>query len=67
MFQGLSPESQGKNLALTVLCVPYSLDKGYPSCLLAACLPAPSVFVALRPKGLNHALPDAPPCLCRMM
>ena len=25
-FQGLSPESQGQNLALTVLFVPYSLD-----------------------------------------
>jgi len=27
-FQGLLPESQGHNLALTVLCVPYSLDSG---------------------------------------
>ena len=25
-FQGLLPQSQGQNLALTVLCVPYSLD-----------------------------------------
>ena len=24
--QGLSPESQGQNVASTVLCVPYSLD-----------------------------------------
>ena len=28
MFQGLSPESQGQNLALTALCVPHSLDSG---------------------------------------
>ena len=27
-FEGLLPESQGQNLALTVLCVPYSLDSG---------------------------------------
>ena len=27
-FQGLSPESQGQNLALTVVYVPYSLDSG---------------------------------------
>ena len=27
-IQGLSPESQGQNLALTVLHVPYSLDSG---------------------------------------
>ena len=28
IFQGLQPESQGKSLALTVLCVPHSLDSG---------------------------------------
>ena len=27
-FEGLSPERQGQNLALTVLCVPCSLDGG---------------------------------------
>jgi len=27
-FQRFYPESQGQNLALTVLCVPYSLDSG---------------------------------------
>jgi len=27
-FQGLLPGSQGRNLALTVLCVPHSLDSG---------------------------------------
>ena len=28
-FQGLLLSSQGKYLALAVLCVPYSLDKGF--------------------------------------
>ena len=28
MFQGLFPASQGRNLALTVSCVPYSLGSG---------------------------------------
>jgi len=28
LFQGLLPESQGQNVALTVLYVPYSLDSG---------------------------------------
>ena len=28
-FYGLSPESQGQSLALTVVYVPYSLDSGY--------------------------------------
>ena len=27
-FEGLWPESPGQNLALAVLCVPYSLDSG---------------------------------------
>ena len=31
-FQQLEPESQGRNLALTVLCVPYSLDDGAHMC-----------------------------------
>ena len=30
-FQGLLPESQGQNLAVSVLHVPYSLDSGTPS------------------------------------
>ena len=30
MFQRLLPESQSQNLALTLLCVPYSLDSGPP-------------------------------------
>ena len=29
---GLQPESQGQNLALTVLCVPSSLDKSQHEC-----------------------------------
>ena len=28
IFQGLSPGRKGQNLALTVLCAPYSLDNG---------------------------------------
>ena len=28
IFHGFLPESQGQNLALTVLYVPYSLDRG---------------------------------------
>jgi len=31
-FKGLLPESQGQNLALTVLYVPYSLDKRTLKC-----------------------------------
>ena len=34
--EGLAPESQGWNLALTVLCVPYSLDSGKADFLLQA-------------------------------
>jgi len=34
-FYGLLPESQGQNLALTVLCVPCSLDRGL-DCLICA-------------------------------
>jgi hypothetical protein len=30
-FGGLCPDSQGQNLAVTVLCVPYSLDSGLSS------------------------------------
>ena len=33
MFSGLLPESQGLNLALTVLRVPYLLDKAKPQTL----------------------------------
>ena len=35
-FTGLSPESQGQNLALTVLCVLYSLNSGRVWVLLGA-------------------------------
>ena len=36
-FEALSPESEGRNLALTVLRVPYSLDSGLSlSCYLTA-------------------------------
>ena len=32
-FSRLEPESQGQNLALTVVCVPCSLDSGAPGTL----------------------------------
>jgi len=36
MCQGLSPASQGQNLAVTVLYVPYSLDSGWGAAPAAA-------------------------------
>jgi hypothetical protein len=44
MFQGLSPESQGKNLAVAVLYVPHSLDSCAP--YLSSTLPKLSFWVS---------------------
>ena len=63
-FQGLLPESQGQNLALTVLHVPYSLDS---ECAVQTALgflrsargvPAPSI---LSPTGVPRSQKTAPP------
>jgi len=49
MFGGLLPGSQGQNLALTVLCVPYSLDGAHQVC--------DSMTVSMSPESIAVPLP----------